>query len=107
MTDLCFVVKPRRYATYYSSQKLLEPIFHPFLGGDDAGYAIYDISHQANVPLATLYSWRERVGVDPTWHPSNWHFAENPRMFPEDVGDTMETRWPISSVSIFSSPVAL
>jgi hypothetical protein len=89
MTDLCLVVKRRRYTAYYSSPELLEPIFNLFLRDDDAGYAMRDISQQTNVPITTLYSWRERVRVDPTWRPSKEHFTENSRVFPDDIEETI------------------
>jgi hypothetical protein len=89
MAELCRVLKRRRYATYYSHPELLEPIFDLFLGGDDGSYAMRDVANQTNVPIRTLYSWRERVRVDTTWRPSNEHFAENARVFPDDVEQTM------------------
>lgn len=38
-----------------------------------------------NVPLTTLYSWRERVRVDLEWRPSSSRSPQNTRELPDDV----------------------
>jgi hypothetical protein len=43
------------------------------------------VSEQTKIPLATLYSWREKVRADPGWRPSSEYFSTNPRTFPPKV----------------------
>jgi hypothetical protein len=41
------------------------------------------------VPLRTLSAWRERIRVDPEWHPTAEHFSENARVFPHEIEEHM------------------
>jgi hypothetical protein len=44
-----------------------------------------DVSAKTHVPITTLYSWRERFRTAPSWRPSREHFAENRRVFPDEI----------------------
>jgi hypothetical protein len=85
MDDVSVVVKRHAYQRYFKDPELLEPIFHLFLTQDDSTYLMREVHARCNVPITTLYSWRERVRADPDWRPTREHFSENRRILPDEI----------------------
>jgi hypothetical protein len=85
MQNLVPVVRRQAYNAYYKHPELLEPIFNLFRNEPDHHDLMRNISAETHVPITTLYSWRERFRTTPSWRPSRQHFAENRRVFSDDV----------------------
>jgi hypothetical protein len=85
MEGLLQVVRRHAYNSYYAKPELLEPIFHLFEVEADCAYLMRNVSEATHVPITTLYSWREHFRANPSWRPSREHFAENRRIFSDEV----------------------
>jgi hypothetical protein len=62
---------------------------HPiFCTVSDSSYRMREIRDITNVPISTLYTWRERVRQDPSWRPDPARFTANPRA----IEDALEAK---------------
>jgi hypothetical protein len=79
MEALQRVIAKRRYNHYPDIPDFLEPVSHVFCTVFDPSYRMPRIRDITNVPISTVYPWRERVRWDPSWRPNPARFTANPR----------------------------
>jgi transposase len=99
MDALTRVVPRHAYNSYTNRDELIEPVFQLFLTADDGTYLMRDVAKTTNVPLTTLYSWRERIRVDPDWRPSSSRSAQNARELPDEVEEIIASFLRINFIS--------
>jgi transposase len=91
MEALGRIVLRRRYTPYAEIPDRIEPVFALFSSAPESSYRMSDIAKRTQVPIRTLYHWRERIQHDATWRPTPDRFRKNPRAFPDELEELMAT----------------